>query len=318
MTTEPSDPALLEALRQRARLLSLLREFFADRDVLEVETPVLSQAGNSDPGIIQFETRCGRWLRTSPEYALKRLIAGGLGDCYELGRVFRAGEAGRWHNPEFTLLEWYRLDWSYAALMTEVADLVNFCGARFGRQWKVQRLAYRDWFRDALDLDPLSAEIHELHNAIDQQGIVLQGQETLDRDALLDVLITHSLQPAMNPDTLTLVHLYPASQAALARLHEPDPRVAERFEAYLGPTELANGYQELTDAREQARRFAVENDKRRSAGLTTVPLDQRLLEALESGLPRCTGVALGVDRLLAALTGSDDIRTQLAMPWTRA
>lgn len=318
MTTEPSDPALLEALRQRARLLSLLREFFADRDVLELETPVLSQAGNSDPGISQFETRCGRWLRTSPEYAIKRLIAAGLGDCYELGRVFRAGEAGRWHNPEFTLLEWYRLDWSHQDLMTEVAELVNFCGAHFGRQWQVRRVTYRDWFRDGLGLDPLRAESRELLSAMDQLGIQLQDAQSLDRDALLDVLITHSLQPAMDPDTLTLVHLYPASQAALARLHEPDPRVAERFEAYLGTTELANGYQELTDAREQARRFAVENDKRRSAGLTTVPLDQRLLEALESGLPRCTGVALGVDRLLAALTGSDDIRAQLAIPWTRA
>lgn len=307
-----------EGLRQRASLLALLRAFFAQRQVLELETPVLSRAGNSDPGISQFETRCQRWLRTSPEYAMKRLIANGLGDCYELGRVFRAGEAGAWHNPEFTLLEWYRVGWSYTELMLEVSDLVNFCGADFSRHWTVRQLSYRDWLWEALEVDPLKAETHDLRNVIDHHGITVQGLETLDRDGLLDVLISHIVQPAMDTDTLTLVSLYPASQAALAQLHEPDPRLAERFEAYLGPVELANGYQELTDPAEQRRRFETENLKREAAGLTVVPLDEALLTALEAGLPRCTGVALGVDRLLATMTGANNIRDSLALPWELA
>lgn len=318
MPTELSPEARHEGLAQRARLLSLLRGFFIERDVLELETPVLSSAGNSDPGIHQFETRCGRWLRTSPEYAIKRLIAEGLGDCFELGRVFRAGESGSWHNPEFTLLEWYRVGWDYTDLMSEVAELVNHCGASFGKAWQVKEVSYRDWFRDALDLDPLLADRHALLSAIDHFGIRLHGAAALDRDELLDVLVSHEIQPAMDPDTLTLVSLYPASQAALAQLNTADKRLAERFEAFVGPVELANGYQELTDAAQQRSRFEAENIKRRDAGLATVPLDERLLAALETGLPRCTGVALGVDRMLAALTSSADIRGHLAIPWNVA
>lgn len=318
MPTESPPQTRLEGFVQRARLLALLRGFFAERAVLELETPVLSSAGNSDPGINQFETRCGRWLRTSPEYAIKRLIADGLGDCYELGRVFRAGEAGSWHNPEFTMLEWYRVGWNYTDLMSELAELVNYCGAAFGKQWQVKAVSYRDWFRDALNLDPLLAKRHELLNAIDQYGIGLQNAASFDRDALLDVLVSHEIQPSMDSQTLTLVSLYPASQAALAQLHAADDRLAERFEAFLGPVELANGYQELTDAEQQRGRFEEENQKRRAAGLNAVPLDERLLAALEMGLPRCTGVALGVDRLLAGLTDSSDIRQRIALPWALA
>jgi len=318
MPTESPAAVRLEGVVQRARLLSLLRGFFAERNVLELETPVLSSAGNSDPGINQFQTRCGRWLRTSPEYAIKRLLADGLGDCYELGRVFRAGEAGSWHNPEFTMLEWYRVGWNYTDLMAEVAELVNDCGDAFGKQWQVKTVSYRDWFRDAIDLDPLVAKRQDLLNAIDHFGIALQGATDFDRDALLDVLVSHEIQPSMDPHTLTLVSLYPASQAALAQLHAADNRLAERFEVFVGPVELANGYQELTDAVQQRERFEEENQKRRDAGLTPVPLDEHLLAALETGLPRCTGVALGVDRLLAALTGSSDIRQCLALPWALA
>lgn len=318
MPAEIPDTQWRESIRQRARLLALLRAYFARHDVLEIESPLLSRAGNSDPGITQFETRCGRWLRTSPEYALKRLVSRGVGDCYELGRVFRAGEAGPWHNPEFTLLEWYRVNWGYTDLMAEVADLIEYCGTTFGKRWHVKNVKYRDWMNDALGVDPITAKNHELRNAIEQQDIAVQDAASLDRDALLDLLVSHCLQPGLDPDTLTMVSLYPASQAALARIHKPDPRLAERFEVYLGPVELANGYQELTDATEQRQRFEAENQKRRAAGLTLVPLDEDLLAALESGLPRCTGVALGVDRLLAALTGSEDIQGLLALAWDQA
>ncbi len=299
-------------------MLALIREFFRDRDVLEVETPVLSSAGNSDPGLAQFRTGDGRWLRTSPEYPMKRLLATGSGDIFELGRVFRRGEAGAWHNPEFTLLEWYRVGWNYPALMDEVAELVTFCGEAFERHWRVRHRSYRDWVQETAGIDPLSCPTGAIADAVRDGGIDTAGLDDLDRDAWLDLLVSQRVQPAQDPDTLTLVSLYPASQAALARLHGPDPRVAERFEAFLGPVELANGYGELTDPAEQRARFEAENRRRIDAGGEPVPLDERLLGALERGLPPCSGVALGVDRLLMALTGRTRIDEVLAFGADRA
>jgi lysyl-tRNA synthetase class 2 len=314
------------ALRARARLLAEIRQFFEDRLVLEVETPVLSSAGNSDPGIRQFRTADDRWLRTSPEYPMKRLLAAGAGDIYELGRVFRAGEAGSTHNPEFTMLEWYRVGWTFEALMDEVAALVDQCGAAFGRRWRARRTTWRDWIGEAAGLDPLDADAAEIATRLEASGLDTTGLDRpggdgsppLDRDGWLDLLVTHVVQPAQDPDTLTLVSLYPASQAALARLHPPDPRLAERFEAYLGSVELANGYQELTDPVEQRRRFEAENARRRAAGTPEAPLDEALLAALAAGLPDCAGVALGVDRLLMALTGAGDLPSVLPFPADRA
>ncbi len=306
------------ALHRRADLLRDIRSFFADRDVLEVETPILSQAGNSDPGMEQFGTRDDRWLRTSPEYALKRLLAAGEDDLYELGRVFRAGESGPWHNPEFTLLEWYRRGWPYPRLMDEVVDLITHCSQRFDRQWKVQHVTYRDWLKDTAGIDPLRDTAEAMASNLERAGVAYPDLHNLDRDGCLDLAVTHLAQPALPADALTLVSLYPASQAALARLHPEDPRVAERFEVFLGGVELANGYQELTDATEQRARFEAENEKRRSEGRPAVPLDHRLLQALESGLPACSGVALGVDRLLMVLGGYDHLRDVLAFPTARS
>jgi lysyl-tRNA synthetase class 2 len=307
-----------DALVARARLLASIRAFFAERDVLEVATPVLSAAGNSDPGLAQFRTRDGRWLRTSPEYPMKRLLAAGSGDIYELGRVFRAGEAGALHNPEFTLLEWYRVGWTYGQLMNEVVELVAHCGAAFGRRWEVRRCSYADWIGQHAGIDPLTASEADIREALRRAGVATSGLAGLDRDGWLDLLVSGVVQPAMDPDTLTLVSLYPASQAALARLHGPDPRVAERFEAFLGRVELANGYQELTDAVEQRRRFEAENARRAATGGELVPLDEALLEALEVGLPECAGVALGVDRLLLALVGAARLDQVMAFPSNRA
>jgi lysyl-tRNA synthetase class 2 len=306
------------ALRQRAELLHAIRSFFEARGVMEVETPVLSHAGNSDPGMEQFSTGETRWLRTSPEYALKRLLAAGGGDAYELGRVFRAGESGPWHNPEFTLLEWYRLGWRYPRLMEEVIGLVNHCSQRFGRQWRVEHVTYQNWLQDAVGIDPLGDSRDQIIAALEWHRVSFPNLEALDRNACLDLAVTHLAQPALAKDTLTLVSLYPASQAALARLHPEDPRVAERFEVFLGNVELANGYQELTDAVEQRERFETENARRRQEGRPVVPLDLRLLEALESGLPACSGVALGVDRLLMVLGGYGHIQDVLAFPEDRA
>jgi lysyl-tRNA synthetase class 2 len=316
--------ATLEALGLRARLNTALRAFFAERHVLEVETPILSVAGNTEPNIASFSLEFSgrtdgaprtRWLRTSPEFALKRLLAAGIGDCYELGRVFRDGEAGGRHNPEFTMLEWYRVGWDHQQLIEEVAELINAALALVGRDATLERIAWRDLYRQRLGLDPITAATAELQAAL---GDVRIDAEGLERDDWLDLLLTHRVQPGIPDDQMLAVHDFPASQAALARLRPGDPPLAERFELYLGPLELANGYHELTDAVEQRRRFERDTMRRAHRGVAAPPIDGRLLAALENGLPPCAGVALGVDRLLMAMAGSGCIGDVIAFPFDRA
>ena len=316
--------ATFAALRLRARLYLAIRAFFAERDVLEVETPVLSQAGNTDPNIASFALRFSgrtegaprtRWLRTSPEYPLKRLLAAGLGDCYELGRVFRDGEAGGRHNPEFTMLEWYRVGWDHDRLIDEVATLVEVALALVGRGATMQRISFRELYLRRLQVDPFTADDATLRAALGDIDIDPHG---LGRDDWLDLLMTHRLQPAFAPDQLLVVYDYPASQCALARIRADAPPVAERFELFLGPLELANGYHELGDAGEQRARFDRDVGVRLGRHAVAPPLDERLLSALQAGLPDCAGVALGVDRLLMAMMGSDRIADVLAFPFPRA
>ncbi|MEW5836943.1 MAG: EF-P lysine aminoacylase EpmA [Pseudomonadota bacterium] len=310
-------------LQLRARLYALIRAFFAGHDVLEVETPILSAAGNTDPNIESFVTRFTghvdagvpqRWMRTSPEFPLKRLLAAGVGDCYELGRVFRNGEAGGRHNPEFTMLEWYRIGWDHHRLMEETIELVQQALALVGRRAEVVISGYRQLFLDELGIDPLHDPLQALQAPLGEYGIDPEG---LDRDDWLDLLITHKLQPAFPSDRITVIHDYPASQCALARVRPGDPPLAERFELYLGRYELANGYHELNDASEQAARFARDNERRRARGLPEVPVDHRLLAVLDA-MPDCAGVALGVERLLMCLAGTDAIADVLAFPFAEA
>ena len=319
-----STRASLEAIRLRARLNACVREFFALRDVLEVETPVLSVAGNTDPNIVSFSLQFSgrtdgaprtRWLRTSPEFALKRLLAAGMGDCYELGRVFRDGEAGGRHNPEFTMLEWYRIGWDHQRLIDEVATLVNGALALVGRSATLRRIAWRELYRERLGIDPVSASDASLQRAL---GDVQIDPDGLTRDDWLDLLLTHRLQPAFPEHEMLAVYDYPASQAALARIRPGDPPVAERFELYLGPLELANGYHELIDPTEQRARFNRDLERRQSRGAATPPIDENLLAALQSGLPDCAGVALGVDRLLMAMLGTTSIDAVIAFPFASA
>jgi lysyl-tRNA synthetase class 2 len=311
------------ALRLRARLYGLFRAFFAGRGVLEVETPILSAAGNTDPNIESFTTvfsghvdagARGRWLRTSPEFPLKRLLAAGVGDCYELGRVFRNGEAGGRHNPEFTMLEWYRVGWDHRRLAEEVVDLVQSALGLVGRQARVRTCSYRDLFLQELGLDPSTAPLAALQQPLAGSGIDPEG---LTRDDWLDLLITHRLQPAFPRDRITVVQDYPASQCALARIRQDEPPVAERFELYLGPYELANGYHELNDSAEQRARFERDNAVRRARGLHEVPIDERLLAVL-GAMPDCAGVAMGVERLLMCLARTDAIADVLAFPFAAA
>lgn len=318
MRTDWRPTAAPDALRLRARLNATIRAFFAARGVLEVETPLLSRAGNTDPNIASFALDFSgrtdgaprrRWLRTSPEFALKRLLAAGIGDCYELGRVFRDGEAGERHNPEFTMLEWYRLGWDHVRLVDETAALVHAALALVDRRATLRRVSYRDLYREALGIDPMTDDDATLRAAL---GDVRIDGEGLSRDDWLDLLMTHRLQPTFDPDTLLAVLDYPASQCALARVRDDDPPVAERFELYFGPLELANGYHELRDADEQRLRFEADRARREARGDACPPTDAALLVALAHGLPACAGVALGVDRLLMAMTGSARIGDVLA------
>jgi len=314
--------AARRAFKLRTKLFSLVRTFFAERGVLEVETPMLSEAGNTEPNIESFSTMFGghvaagsreRWLRTSPEHALKRLVASGIGDCYELGRVFRNGEAGRRHNPEFAMLEWYRVGFDHRRLMRETAALVLATLASKGWSADVVETSYRDLF-SGLGIDPLVAPIDALRAPLAEFAIDPAG---LSRDDWLDLLITHRIQPAFPKDRITVVYDFPASQCALAKIRDGDPPVAERFELFLGTYELANGYHELTDASEQRLRFENDNARRRARGQREVPIDARFLDALPS-MPACAGVALGIERLLMVLADTDDIADVIAFPFADA
>ena len=321
--SDETKSVLLPSLHLRARLYARVRSFFADRHVLEVETPILSAAGNTEPNIESFTTHFSghvdagareRWLRTSPEYPLKRLLAAGVGDCYELGRVFRNGEAGGRHNPEFTMLEWYRVGWDHHRLMEEAIALVQAALAMAGKRADVMVTTYRQLFLDTLAIDPDQATVEELRAPLAEFGIDPDG---LVRDDWLDLLITHRMQPAFPTDRITVIHDYPASQCALARIRPGEPPLAERFELYLGRYELANGYHELNDATEQRGRFERDNTVRRKRGAREVPLDEKLLAVL-GAMPDCAGVALGVERLLMCLAGTDAIADVLAFPFADA
>ena len=313
-----------QALHLRARLNRLVRDFFEARGVLEVETPVMSRAGNTEPNIASFTVEFGgrtgeaprtRWLRTSAEFPMKRLLAEGIGDCYELGRVFRDGEAGGRHNPEFTMLEWYRVGWTLPRLIDETAALVQAALALAGRDATLRTVSFREVYRDALGLDPMTAAIGELQAAF--RGDI--DPEGLTRDDWLDLLMTHRIQPAFPSYQLLAMYDYPATQCALARVvRRGDVDVAERFELYLGPLELANGYHELTDAAEQQARFERDHAVRAGRGLVRPPIDQALLGALAGGLPDCAGVALGIARLLMAMLGTGAIADVLAYDFERA
>ncbi|MGQ4659202.1 EF-P lysine aminoacylase EpmA [Lysobacter sp. F6437] len=323
--------ASFDALRLRAALNTRIRSFFAGRAVTEVETPVMSVAGNTEPNIASFSLEFSgrtdgaprtRWLRTSPEYPLKRLLAAGFGDCYELGRVFRDGEAGGRHNPEFTMLEWYRVGWDHRRLVGETATLVNAALALVGREASLVEIAYRDLYHEQLGIDPMTASDEQLRNAL---GDIIIDPAGLTRDDWLDLLMTHRLQPEFADDRMLAIHDWPATQAALARLRTDTDgvQVAERFELYLGPLELANGYHELADAVEQGARFDRDLQRREqrgegAGGDMLPPRDEHLLAGLQAGLPDCAGVALGVDRLMMAMLGTDRIADVLAFDFFRA
>ncbi len=313
--------ATFEVMRRRASLLRALREWFREREVLEVETPALSGSAATDPNIESLRTRIGRrdyFLHTSPEFPMKRLLASGSGDIYQVCRVFRGSESGVRHNPEFTMLEWYRVGAGMSAMMDEVEALVrHLCGP--GRSgWPARRITYRDVVLKAAGIDPLAATGGQIEAALCEHGVPPPGSGTVDRQVLLDLLFSTVVEPELATSGAVFVYHFPAEQAALARISPSDPRVAERFELFLGGMEIANGFHELADADEQRRRFEADNARRRALGHPLLPIDEHLLAALGHGFPDCSGVALGIDRLLMYLTGAEHIGDVLAFDTGRA
>jgi lysyl-tRNA synthetase class 2 len=337
------------ALRERAALLARARGFFAARGVLEVDTPLLVNAPVSDVHIASATVELAAephraerapgasgapplYLHTSPEYAMKRLLAAGSGDIYQICHVVRGNERGRLHNPEFTLIEWYRSGFSLAALMDEVEALVRVLLGPAAAQLRSERLSYREAFARELALDPFAAADAPLLAAARRLG--WQGEAAhagsgdraraggtatgANRDELLEFLMGFGVGPGLGRGALAFVYGYPATQAALARLDPHDARTALRFELYCDGIELANGFHELQSAPEQRARFERDNEERRRAGLAAYPPDERLLAALAAGLPDCAGVALGFDRTLMLAVGAAHIDEVLSFPTGRA
>ncbi len=302
-----------QGLEARAFLNAQIRKFFAARNVLEVETPIINFFTVTDPHIDSISVNKVKhvaFLHTSPEYAMKRLLADFKRDIYQLCKVFRAAEVGKYHHPEFTMLEWYRVGWSYQDLIHEVDELIASLLQNKINLSQTKIFTYQDIFIDYCGFDPWQAKQLDYSHACDRAGISpstkLSNQEY--QELLLDQVIAQQLPK----DRLTFIYDYPAQQAALAKLNSAG--MAERFELYLGNIELANGFQELTNAQEQLARFEADNQMRQKSGKEKVVIDKKFIAALKAGLPYSAGVALGVDRLLMLILGIAEIRDVLVFP----
>jgi len=319
---QPTCP--LSALHARAQMLAKIRHFFAQREVLEVETPLLCHAAGTDPNLHPFTAQFRQpgqsegtalYLQTSPEFAMKRLLAAGSGSIYQICKAFRNEEAGRYHNPEFTLLEWYRVGFSLDDLMDETDALLTDLFAGIRTIQPAERHAYRALFAHHTGLDPVLASTSDFIACARRHG--LNEAEHLcgeDQTIWLDLLFSHLIQPTLGLGRPSFVHDYPACLPSLARAKPGEPEVVERVEVFLQGMELGNGYHELADAREQESRFDADLALRRTLNLERPPKDQLLLAALESGLPDCAGIAIGLDRLLMLMTEADRIECVLAFP----
>ena len=316
--------ASVEVMRERARMLARARDWFASERVLEVQTPLLSAAAASEPQIESIAAQplqgAPMYLQTSPEYPMKRLLAAGIGDCYQICPVFRDGESGRQHNPEFTMIEWYRVGFGVAEMQSDVDHLLRAAIGDLRTLPPARQVTYRDAILLACGVDCRTASPHEIEAVLRDRAIAPISAADQDRDTWLDLLMATVVGPGLGREAPVFVRDYPASQAALARLRDDGDGwpVAERFELYLDGIELANGFHELGDTLEQRRRFAQDLQKRRQRGQRLAPLDERFLAALAEGLPDCAGVALGFDRLVMAALGLPSISETMAFPVDRA
>lgn len=315
--------ASIAKLQQRALLLASIRQFFAERQVLEVETPAISHATVTDVHLHTFRTDfigpgyadgSHLYLMTSPEFHMKRLLAAGSGCIYQIGKAFRNEENGRYHNPEFTMLEWYRVGFDHHDLMAEMDALLQQvlqCEA-------AEKMTYQNAFLQVLGVCPLEASMQQLKVVGNELGLSDIAEPEEDRDTLLQLLFSVGVESKIGLQVPAIVYDFPASQAALARINKQDPRVADRFEVYFKGIELANGFHELDDAKEQLARFEADNQKRVEMGLSPQPIDHHLIAALEAGLPACAGVALGIDRLIMLALNCDHIDDVTAFPFPKA
>jgi len=316
----------IKELQKRAQMLALIRDFFAKNNVLEVETPLLCQATGTDPQLDFFTSTYQQspfekklFLQTSPEFAMKRLLAAGSGSIYQICKAFRNGEQGRFHNPEFTLLEWYRIEFNLNQLMDEVASLICTLLEPKLVIKKVIKITYATLFFQKTGLNPLEYKPHlykkyALSHAIPEAISLCEH----NHDLWLDFIFSHHIQPTLIGEQIYLVHSYLASQASLARINADDPAIADRFEVFVNGIELGNGFFELADEAEQTLRFEQEIAFRKTNNRPLVSKDCRFLAALKAGLPDCCGVAIGLDRLLMLSTANVAIDDVLAFPLDRA
>ena len=315
-TWRPS--ASFDAIKARAECYAQIRAFFMSRQVMEVDTPILGSSSATDPHLASLQLSAELapglqqgYLQTSPEFPMKRLLAAGSGDIFQICKTFREGEVSSRHNPEFTMLEWYRIGMTLDGLMTEVVALV--CEV-LGENLACEKTSYREAFEGALGIDPFKVTTVELAN-LARKLSHYDGPE-LSRDDYLGLLLADQIEPNLGRGGIGVLHSYPASQASLAQIEvdEYGQRVAQRFELYLNGLEIANAYHELQDANEQRLRFENDNAQRTALGLSEIPIDERLLSALQHGMPDCSGVALGLDRLLMVKLGASTIDEVLAFP----
>lgn len=312
--TEWQPSAAISVLKERASILKTIRDFFHQRNILEVETPLLSHATGTDPHVQGIKTENNLHLQTSPEYAMKRLLAAGSGPIFQITKAFRNDDAGKLHNPEFTMLEWYRPGFDHHALMDEVDLLLQFVL----KTASAERVSYVELFKKYCAIDPITATLTDLKACVVKHDIAFFG-ELSSKDAWLDLLITHVIEPHMGVERPLFLYDFPVSQAALAKIRwEETPQVASRFEVYFKGIELANGFHELQDAKEQRKRFQEELKVRAAMHLPNVPMDENFLAALEHGLPDCAGVALGVDRLVMLALKCRSIKETLSFAFERA
>jgi len=308
--------ASFSTLEARAGMLRQARQYFAATRALEVETPTLSRAAVSDVHLASIQAQaCDRtaYLHTSPEYAMKRLLAAGCGDIYQIARVYRDGESGRYHNPEFTMIEWYRVGLDHHQLMEDVERLIGAVAPSLCID-RGERLSYREAVQTYAGVDCFNDDEAMLIAALNRAEVDVPA-DLKDRDGLLDLIMATVVGPQLGHTRLTFVYDYPASQASLARVRG---EVASRFEVYLNGLELANGFHELGDADEQRARFEKDLAERKQRSLPSTPIDEHFLRALAHGLPDCSGVALGFDRLVMCATGATHIDEVLAFPFDRA
>ena len=320
MTTDFKPTCSLEALKARAQMYQRIRQFFAERDVLEVETPILSQAAVTDVHLASVSANRHvngklntHYLQTSPEFPMKRLLASGSGPIYQICKVFRDDEHGRKHNSEFTMLEWYRPSFNLKDLMFETTDLLNVCLQDRFEELRPIILSYKHAFQDRLDINPLTATAKELKDCAYRVGLNINLGD--DRLGYMDLLFSHMVEPSLGFDTPVFLTDFPPEMASLAKVHadEDGELVASRFEVYIEGLELANAYDELIDADVLRQRFEQDNLAREALGLTAMPIDEHLLAAL-AHMPACSGIALGVDRLLMIATQQLKLEKVISFP----